>query len=143
MEKLLDVIVNFLKKDKYFIVKLAKKNLSQALTFEQATSLVTKDYEKVMKSKKLEELATSLVKDFKGIDISTVSRDSVNKIVGLEQKEAGKFLNELFSSTSKEGMVKLEDKIVLYRINNSKISDYTLRNFISFKLYSQLVVLEK
>lgn len=119
-----EIVKPFFEKDKYFIVKLAKKNLSQALTFEQATSLVTKDYEKVMKSKKLEELATSLVKDFKGIDISTVSRDSVNKIVGLEQKEAGKFLNELFSSTSREGMVKLEDKIVLYRINNSKISDY-------------------
>ena len=76
------------------------------------------------RKKKLEELATSQLKDFKGIDISTVSRDSVNKIVGLEQKEAGKFLNELFSSTSKDGMVKLEDKVVLYRINSSKFADY-------------------
>lgn len=119
-----EILKPFFEKDKYFIVKLTKKNLSQTLTFEQASSLATKDYEKVMKSKKLEELATSQLKDFKGIDISTVSRDSVNKIVGLEQKEAGKFLNELFSSTSKNGMVKLEDKIVLYRINNSKFSDY-------------------
>ena len=119
-----EILKPFFEKDKYFIVKLTKKNLSQTLTFEQASSLATKDYEKVMKSKKLEELATSQLKDFKGIDISTVSRDSVNKIVGLEQKEAGKFLNELFSSTSKDGMVKLEDKIVLYRINNSKFSDY-------------------
>ena len=119
-----EILKPFFEKDKYFIVKLTKKNLSQTLTFEQASSLATKDYEKVMKSKKLEELATLQLKDFKGIDISTVSRDSVNKIVGLEQKEAGKFLNELFSSTSKDGMVKLEDKIVLYRINNSKFSDY-------------------
>ena len=119
-----EILKPFFEKDKYFIVKLTKKNLSQTLTFEQASSLATKDYEKVMKSKKLEELATSQLKDFKGIDISTVSRDSVNKIVGLEQKEAGKFLNELFSSTSKDGMVKLEDKIVLYRINNSKFSNY-------------------
>lgn len=119
-----EILKPFFEKDKYFIVKLTKKNLSQTLTFEQASSLATKDYEKVMKSKKLEELATSQLKDFKGIDISTVSRDSVNKIVGLEQKEAGKFLNELFSSTSKNGMVKLEDKIVLYKINNSKFSDY-------------------
>lgn len=119
-----EIIKPFFEKDKYFIVKLTKKNLSQTLTFEQSSSLATKDYEKVMKSKKLEELATSQLKDFKGIDISTVSRDSVNKIVGLEQKEAGKFLNELFSSTSKNGMVKLEDKIVLYRINNSKFSNY-------------------
>ena len=86
--------------------------------------MVTKDYEKVIKNKKLNELATSQLKDFKGIDISNVTRESSNKIVGLEQKEASKFLNELFAATSKEGVVRLEDKIVLFRIKDSKFSDY-------------------
>ena len=86
--------------------------------------MVTKDYEKVIKNKKLNELATSQLKDFKGIDISNVTRESSNKIVGLEQKEASKFLNDLFAATSKEGVVKLEDKIVLFRIKDSKFSDY-------------------
>ena len=94
------------------------------MSFELASSLVTRDYEKVMKSKKLDELASSQLKDFKGVDISNVTRESANKIVGLEQKEAGKFLNELFAATSKEGVVKLEDKIVLFRIKDSKFSDY-------------------
>lgn len=30
----------------------------------------------------------------------------------------------MFSSTSKEGMVKLDGKVVLYRINNSKMAEY-------------------
>ena len=119
-----DIAKPFLENNKYLIVKLSKKNPSQPLTFEQAVPLVTKDYENVMKSKKLDELATSQLKGFKGSEILAVSRESVNKISGLEQKEASKFLNELFSSVSKEGIVKLDDKVVLYRINNSKFGEY-------------------
>ena len=66
----------------------------------------------------------ALLKDFTGTNLSGITRESVNKISGLEQKEASKFLNELFSSVSKEGIVKLEDKVVLYRINNSKFGEY-------------------
>lgn len=119
-----EIIKPFFENDKYFIVKLNKKNPSQVLTFEQASSLVSKDYEKTMKSKKLQELASSLLKDFTGVDILGVTRESITKITGLEQQEAAKFLNELFSATSKEGVVKLEDKVVLYRINNSKFGEY-------------------
>ncbi|MDD2895941.1 MAG: peptidylprolyl isomerase [Aliarcobacter sp.] len=119
-----EVIKPFFENNKYLIVKLNKKNVSQPLAFEQAVSLVTKDYENVLKSKKLDELANTQLKDFKGTEISAISRESVNKISGLDQKEASKFLNELFSSVSKEGIVKLDSKVVLYRINNSKFGEY-------------------
>lgn len=79
---------------------------------------------KTLKTKKLDELAANELKTFKGEDILGVTRESITKITGLEQQEASKFLNQLFSSTTKEGIAKLDNKIVLYRINNSKISDY-------------------
>ena len=82
------------------------------------------DHERVSKVKKLEELANAQLKDFKGTEIYGVTRESITKIEGLEQQEAGKFLTQLFSSTSKEGMVKLDGKVVLYRINNSKMAEY-------------------
>ena len=119
-----DIVKPFLENNKYVIVKLTKKNVSQPLSFEQAMPLATKDFEKVIKAKKLDELASSQLKDFTGSEISGITRESVNKIVGLEQKESSKFLNELFSSVSKEGIVKLDDKVVLYRINNSKFGEY-------------------
>lgn len=119
-----EIIKPFVYGNKYLIVKLVKKNQSSALPFEQAQPLVLKDYEKVMKDKKLDELATTQLKDFTGVNISGVTRETANKISGLAQKEAIKFLNELFSSTSKEGMVKLDDKVVLYRINSSKLGEY-------------------
>jgi peptidyl-prolyl cis-trans isomerase D len=114
----------FLENNKYVIAKLVKKNSAQALAFEQASPLVTKDYEKVMKAKKLDELANAQLKDFQGTDISGITRESIDKITGLEQKDAAKFLNQLFSATSKEGIVKLDDKEVLYKINNSTFGDY-------------------
>ena len=119
-----EIIKPFVYDNKYLIVKLVKKNQSSSLPFEQAQPLVLKDYEKLMKDKKLDELATTQLKDFTGVNISGVTRETANKISGLAQKEAIKFLNELFSSTSKEGMVKLDDKVVLYRINSSKLGEY-------------------
>ena len=86
--------------------------------------LLLERIEKIIKDKKLDELANTQLKDFSGVNISGVTRESSNKIVGLEQKEASKFLNDLFAATSKEGVVKLEDKIVLFRIKDSKFSDY-------------------
>jgi peptidyl-prolyl cis-trans isomerase D len=119
-----EIIKPFVYNNKYLIVKLTKKNQSLPLSFEQAQPLALKDYEKTMKDKKLDELANTQLKDFSGLNITGVTRETVNKITGLEQKEAIKFLNELFSSTSKEGIVKLDEKVVLYRINNSKLGEY-------------------
>ncbi len=119
-----EIIKPFVHNNKYLIVKLVKKNQSLPLNFEQAQSLATKDFEKVMKDKKLDELSNTQLKDFSGLNISGVTRETANKITGLEQKEAIKFLNQLFSSTSKEGIVKLEGKVILYRINNSKLGEY-------------------
>lgn len=44
-----------------------------------------KDYEKIMKNKKLDELANNQLKDFSGVNISGVTRESANKITGLPQ----------------------------------------------------------
>mgnify|MGYP006995913132 FL=1 len=110
--------------NKYLIVKLVKKNISIPLTYEQSLVQVKADYEKSAKNKKLEETAISELKDFKGTDIVAITRESITKITGLEQQEAAKFLNQLFSSTTKEGIVKLDNKVVLYKINNSKMAEY-------------------
>lgn len=119
-----EIIKPFFENGKYLIVKLNKKNISSALSYEDALNQVKVDYEKILKDKKLNEMANSELKDFKGEDILGVTRESITTITGLEQEEAAKFLNQLFSSTSKEGIAKLGNKVVLYRINNSKIGEY-------------------
>ncbi|MBU0925559.1 peptidylprolyl isomerase [bacterium] len=119
-----EIVKPFLENDKYLIVKLNKKNVSVPLSYEAALDAIKADYEKLLKEKKLNELANTQLKDFTGVDILGVTRESITKIDGLEQQEAAKFLNQLFSSTTKEGIAKLDNKVVLYRINNSKIAEY-------------------
>jgi len=119
-----DIAKPFFENGKYIIAKLSKKNISVPLTYENAFKQVKADYDKLQKDKKLDEMAKNELKDFKGTDILGVTRESVTKITGLEQQEAAKFLNQLFSSTTKEGIAKLGNKVVLFRINNSKIGVY-------------------
>lgn len=119
-----EIVKPFFENNKYVIVKIVKKNSSLPLAFEQALPQVKVDLEKIEKAKKLDELANSQLKDFKGTNINGVTRESVDKITGLEQEEASKFLNKLFSSTTKEGVVKLDNKVVLYRINKSEMAQY-------------------
>ena len=119
-----EIVKPFFENDKYLIIKLNKKNISVPLTYEAALNGVKADYEKILKEKKLNELANTQLKDFSGVDILGVTRESITKITGLQEQEAAKFLNQLFSSTKKEGIAKLDNKVVLYRINNSKIPQY-------------------
>jgi len=119
-----EVIKPFFDNNKYVIVKLVKKNQSVPLVYEEALAKVKFDFEKFQKSKKLQEIANEQLKDFTGTDILGVTRESITKISGLEQQEAAKFLNQLFSATTKEGVVNLDGKVVLYRINNSKMAEY-------------------
>jgi len=114
----------FFENDAYVIVKLVKKIDSKPLAFENAKEQVTASYMQVAKNRELDEIAKKDVKTFTGVNIKEVTRESVDKITGLTAQEAAKFLNELFSATQKEGIVKLADKAVLYRVNSSTLGKY-------------------
>lgn len=117
-----EILKPFAEFGKYFIVKVEKVNPSKVLEFEEAKAKVTQDYEKVLKSQKLQEEATIQLKDFTGTEIKGVTRDS--KISGLLDEESSNFLNQLLFTTTKEGIINLGEKAVLYRIINSKIKDH-------------------
>lgn len=118
-----DIIKPFLHENSFVIVKVAKKIDASPLSFEKALNQVKADYLKIAKDKKLDEVANSLLKKFEGKK-ATVSRESVNKISDLSQQDAANFLRQLFASTTKEGVIKLEDKSVLYKVLNSKFTNY-------------------
>lgn len=69
-------------------------------------------------------MANNMLNGFTGDNISGVTRESISKIPALEQQEAANFLNQLFSATKKEGVIRLENKAVLYRINSSNMATY-------------------
>ena len=119
-----EIIKPFFENKNYYIVKLTNKKPSVVLSFEDAKDRVTLDFEKELKSKKLDEMANNMLNGFTGDNISGVTRESISKIPALEQQEAANFLNQLFSATKKEGVIRLENKAVLYRINSSNMATY-------------------
>ena len=119
-----EIIKPFFENKNYYIVKLTNKKPSVVLSFEEAKDRVTLDFEKELKSKKLDEMANNMLNGFMGDNISGVTRESISKIPALEQQEAANFLNQLFSATKKEGVIRLENKAVLYRINSSNMATY-------------------
>lgn len=119
-----EIIKPFFENKNYYIVKLTNKKPSVVLSFEDAKDRVTLDFEKELKSKKLDEMANNMLNGFMGDNISGVTRESISKIPALEQQEAANFLNQLFSATKKEGVIRLENKAVLYRINSSNMATY-------------------
>ena len=119
-----EIIKPFFENKNYYIVKLTNKKPSVVLSFEEAKDRVTLDFEKELKSKKLDEMANNMLNGFVGDNISGVTRESISKIPALEQQEAANFLNQLFSATKKEGVIRLENKAVLFRINSSNMAAY-------------------
>jgi len=144
-----DLIKPFLVGDEYVIVKVVNKIPPKALAFEKAKDLAKVDYAKVARGIELENIANKELKNFNGTNIGYVARDSFDKIEGLQPQEALTFLNKLFSSTQKEGKISLEDKVVLYKINDTRLASYnaskdeavktTINNLLNQELMSNLV----
>lgn len=119
-----EIIKPFFEKDTFFIVKVAKINQAEVLSYEQAKTLIKEEVIKELKHKKLDELANEELKNLKGIEVLSVDRSSASKIKGLNEQEAINFLNQVFSNPKKEDIVKLDSKLVLYRVNSSKMPKY-------------------
>lgn len=144
-----DLIKPFLVGDEYVIVKVVNKIAPKALPFEKAKDAASNDYKKVALGLELETLATKELKDFNGTNIGYVARDSFDKIEGLNQQEALTFLNTLFSLTEKQGKINVGEKVVLYKINDTRLASYdakkdeavktTINNLLNQELMSNLV----
>lgn len=144
-----DLLKPFLVGEKYVIVKILNKIKPKTLAYEDAKELAKVDYEATLRASELEKLATAALENFDGKNIGFVSRDSFDKIDGLSKDEALSFLNKLFSTTKKEGKITLANKIVVYKINDTKLASYdekkneavktSVNNLINQELMNSLV----
>ena len=119
-----DVLKPFINNGNYVVVKVLNKGLPKPLSYEQAKEQVAQNYESVALNRALEKLSKEELENFKGKSLGYVSRDSYEKIPELQPQEALTFLNKLFSSTEKQGKVNLGNKIVLYKIEDTRLAQY-------------------
>ncbi|WP_424687175.1 peptidylprolyl isomerase [Halarcobacter ebronensis] len=119
-----DVLKPFINNGNYVVVKVLNKGLPKPLSYEQAKEQVAQNYESVALNRALEKLSKEELENFNGKSLGYVSRDSYEKIPELQPQEALTFLNKLFSSTEKQGKVNLGNKIVLYKIEDTRLAQY-------------------
>lgn len=119
-----DVLKPFIYNGNYVVVKVLNKGLPKPLSYEKAKEQVAQNYEAVALNRALEKLSKEELENFSGKSLGYVSRDSYEKIPELQPQEALTFLNKLFSSTEKQGKVNLGNKIVLYKIEDTRLAQY-------------------
>ncbi|WP_417324449.1 peptidylprolyl isomerase [Halarcobacter sp.] len=119
-----DVLKPFINNGNYVVIKVLNKGLPKPLSYEKAKEQVAQNYEAVALNRALEKLSKKELENFSGKSLGYVSRDSYEKIPELQPQEALTFLNKLFSSTEKQGKVNLGNKIVLYKIEDTRLAQY-------------------
>ncbi|MDD5359379.1 MAG: peptidylprolyl isomerase [Sulfurovaceae bacterium] len=119
--------------DKYATVKLVSKVESKPMTFEEAKALAMNDYVKKEQQNNLQKLAEERVKN---IDTKTAQSTiwiNINEnktILTLGNEESLQFLQKLLTSKKERGIIKLSDKVVVYRIISQKISQNNQKDLL-------------
>ena len=116
------VLKPFLTQDKFMIIKVLNKFPPKPLSYEEAKIALVKDYTKQQRKVLLDEKAKEALENFSGENIGYVSRESIDKIKGLESQDAVKFLNDLFASKEKKDYIVVGDKAVVYEITDSRFA---------------------
>ncbi|OCL86024.1 Peptidyl-prolyl cis-trans isomerase D [Aliarcobacter thereius] len=113
----------FLDNGSFYIVKMIKNIAPKPLSFEEAKTTIYKDALNEERYKLLKEKANSDLSTFKGKVYKNINRESIKAFKDLNENEAQELLSALFITTTKESFVELEDKIVLYRVLDSKFKE--------------------
>ena len=117
-----DVIKPFEYKGGYLIAKLNGVEQPRQMSFEEAKSLASKEFEMKKRKELLEKRAQDALKNFKGTDFGTLSLNSKNN-TKLSDDEFYKFLIEMFGKPTKEGVVVFDNKAVAYKILEQNLGD--------------------
>ncbi len=118
-----DILKPILNNNEYLVIRIDEVVMPTPLDFAVVKSEVLKDYLSVKKDEVLSTKANEMLSTFTGTKVSNINRDSFDKIPGLNTQEAGQFLNQMFATPSKAGTVTLDDKVVLFKILDSKLAN--------------------
>jgi peptidyl-prolyl cis-trans isomerase D len=111
-------------KDNYIVVQLKEKVEPQVLDFKIVKNQIKEDYIAKMKSTKVNAKKDALIKNFSGKDIGYINKETLPKIAGLDEVETSSLVQSIFASDSVINFVELNNKIVVYKIEDTKLATY-------------------
>ena len=127
------ILKPFYDNNSYTTIRVIEKIKPKALSFTKALTKLRSDYEQEIKMDRLNKLAKDELKNFKGKNIGYVSQSLTQEIKGLNQNETKEFLKQLFSSDIKKGRISLANKIIVYKINSSKLAVFDKTKEVAIK----------
>jgi peptidyl-prolyl cis-trans isomerase D len=120
--KLGKVLKPMIENNKYFVIKILEKINPSQLSFDKAKKSVTQDFINYKKEILLDEQSKKVLANFNGKDIGYITRESIDKVPGLNSQEAIQFFSQLFLVTSKKDIIKLDSKVVVYEILDTRLA---------------------
>lgn len=118
-----DVLKPFVYKDGYLIVKIAKIIPPQPKNYEEAKADVLSALQlKKMRENLQANAKATLDKKEELKEKITISKDSDEAILGLNEEQSVEFISKVFASASKDGYILLDDKAVVYEIINQNLA---------------------
>ena len=120
--KLGKVLKPMIENNKYFVIKILEKINPSQLSFNKAKQSVTQDFINYKKEILLDEQSKKVLANFNGKDIGYINRESIDKVSGLDSQETIQFFNQLFLVTSKKDIIKLDSKVIVYEILDTRLA---------------------
>jgi peptidyl-prolyl cis-trans isomerase D len=111
-------------KENYIVVQLDKKVDPKVLDFNVVKNQIKEDYLTKMKSDKMNAQKEKLMKNFSGKSIGYINKETLPKIAGLNDTETSSLVQSIFSSDSLVSFVELDNKTIVYKIEDTKLATY-------------------
>jgi peptidyl-prolyl cis-trans isomerase D len=109
---------------RYVTVRLERVNQPHPKTFEEARAEVERQLRAVKSSEKMDEAAQALLNEIDKADLTTSDYLNLTKpatLAPLSAEESLQFLQKLFTSSEKKGIIRLSKSLVVYRIVDQKM----------------------
>jgi peptidyl-prolyl cis-trans isomerase D len=109
--------------DKYVILQLIQVKKPATLPYKDVANKVKQDYIANERMQIANMLRDNILKNFEGRDIGYLNKEKPTKISGLEQNEIIQLINSASISTKKINFVNVGNKIIVYKILDTKYSN--------------------
>ncbi len=126
---------------RYATIKLVEIIEPKQKSFDEAKELVTKEY---IAEKQMQRLAKLSEETLKNIDSNStkvsdfITLDRVEPIGTLSPMESREFIQELFVSQEKSGIIQITDKSIVYKILEQKIVSNTQKSDLISSVANQI-----
>lgn len=116
------------KDENYYVIKLINKVKPETLPYDNVKDQIKSSFIAQKKNKILSDKAMKIIQNFEGRDIGYLTKDLKPILDGLTDEESSKLVEHVFASGQTINSIPLENKIVVYKITETKLASYDEKN---------------